>query len=264
MKATLLSFLLIQFNCYADSEQLTNTIQMIDRGLDKVKEVGKISSPCQSTIQANSSISLDPEFSSNGVGENCFQYIDSNGEYGPWGKSVIEAINKLQEDELKNSYLADNFTDMDLVCPNFKNFNDQVKLKFWVWTFAAISWQESSCNPKTTAQGINSKAVGLLQLEDSLRLRAGRGGQCEVKDVKHPSNNIACGVEILHQQLLGPKSSYFTTSTGELFWKSGYWQHLRFRKRTQSKEQELIDQSQSPSNSKTNIKELIMRFPNCR
>jgi hypothetical protein len=263
MKVIFLALFFIYSNLYAESE-LENTARMVNKSLDSIKKTGVISSPCQSNLEGTSAIILDAEFSSNGVGDNCFKYIESNGEVGSWGKSVIEAIYKLPKDEIQNSYLANSFTDMELVCPNYKNFNEQLKLKFWVWTFAAISWQESSCNPKTTAQGINSKAVGLLQLEDSLRLRAGRGGHCEVKDVKQANNNIACGVEILHQQLLGPKSTYFTNSTGELFWKSGYWQHLRLRKRTQVKEQELIDQSQSPSNSKTNIKELVMRFPNCR
>lgn len=262
MKFLILTILFTKF-LYAN-DSLIDSVELANKSLETISDTGKVILPCVANIAEQSPLVLDPEFSANGVDDNCYKFIDANGKIGPWGQSVIDTIKRLPKDEVKDSFLAKSFTDMDLVCPNFSKFNDDLKMKFWVWTFAAISWQESSCKPKTTAQGTNSKAVGLLQLEDSKRLRQGRGDHCEVSDIINPVNNVACGVEILHQQLLGPKSSFFTTSTGELFWKGSYWQHLRFKKRNQSRDQQLIDRSQMPSDHKTDIKELVMRFPYCR
>lgn len=255
---------LVFFSLGHAEDGLVETVEIANKSLEEINDTGNIQLPCSTGAIGDTKIILDPEFSLNGVDENCYKFFNKVGEIGPWGKAVVDTINKLPKEEVKISFLSKGFADKDLVCPNFERFSDDLKLKFWVWTFAAISWQESSCKPQVTAQGVNAKAVGLLQLEDSKRLRQGRGKHCEVNDVMKPENNIACGVEILHQQLLGEESDYFPTSTGELFWRSTYWQHLRFKKRTLAKEQQLIDQSQKIADKKTDIKELVMRFPYCR
>lgn len=247
----------------AGENSLKDAVDLANNSLTKIHDTGSIKLPCIAKIN-DQNITLDTEFSSNGVDNNCFHFFTTEGTIGPWGNIILKSINNLPENELKKSYLSDNIPDMNYICPNFKNFSDDLKKKFWVWTFASIAWQESSCEANQISQGVNSKAVGLLQLEDSKKLREGRGNNCEVKSVTDPKNNLPCGVEILHQQLLGSDSRYFNTSTGELFWKSSYWQHLRFKKRNQKREQELIDRSQKPSDNKTDIKELVMRFPYCR
>ena len=246
------------------NDSLRESVNLVNKSFSTISNTGKVKLACSADIVEKSPVILTPEFSEDGVDDNCFKYIDDDGKIGPWGQTVINTINKLPKNEIRDTFLDKKFADMDLVCPNFSKFDDSLKMKFWVWTFASISWQESNCKPKVTAQGTNSKAVGLLQLEDSRRLREGRGDHCEVADIINPNNNIACGVEILHQQLLGPKSSYFTTSTGELFWKGAYWQHLRYKKRSQTRDQQLIDLSQSQHDHKSDIKELVMRFPYCR
>lgn len=253
----LLTFYLLNLNVKADTA-LVDTANLVNDSFAQIKKIGVLDMPCKQFM------ALDPEFSTNGANDACSKFIKIDGTLGPWGESIIKSIDKLPEEETKKTYLSNSIPDMDFICPNFKNFDNEIKKKFWVWTFASIAWKEATCNPKITAQGVNSKAVGLLQLEDSRRLRSGRGDNCEVSEVISPGNNLACGVEILHQQLLGKDSTYFTTSTGELFWKGTYWQDLRYKKRTQEKDQSLISRSQAPSNKKTEIKELVMRFPLCR
>jgi hypothetical protein len=53
-------------------------------------------------------------------------------------------------------------------------------------------------------------------------------------------------VDILHQQLLGAEGSYFKNiGTGELFWKSSYWQHLRLKNKGPKQLQMLIEKSRA-------------------
>lgn len=187
------------------------------------------------------------------------------GEVGEWGQIILNTFDSLPPDELQNSFFSDNIPDMPFICPRFFEFSDELKKKFWVWSFAAIAWEESSCKPKASVPGVNSRAVGLLQLEDSRRLRSDRGKHCDVKNIISPPNNLACGVEIMHQQLLGSKSKYFNTSTGEMFWKSSYWLHMRLKsKNLDATKKRLTKSIASESDKKPSIKTLVMRFPFCR
>ena len=80
MIAFILFVIFISLNSIASSE-LYNAVDMIDKGFDQVKLTGQISSPCKPNIQALSAISLAPKFSSNGVGENCYKYIDLQDKF---------------------------------------------------------------------------------------------------------------------------------------------------------------------------------------
>jgi len=244
---------------------LVSAANTVKESLEQVKDAGKVSQPCTANLEEAGQIVLTPHFNLNGV-KGCNQFIKDDGSIGPWGNSVVSTIVKLPSSELENSFFSNDIPDMDFICPKFKDFSQQLKLKFWVWTFSSISWQESGCNPNVTAVGTNAKAVGLLQLEDTRTLRKSRGENCDVPSVKDPKNNLACGVDILHQQLLGSKGSYFGNSaTGELFWKSSYWQHLRLKDKSQRQQQLLTQKVQSDDlGKKTNIKELVMRFPFCQ
>lgn len=248
-----------------ETAELVTAAVTANDSLDQVKEAGKISLPCKASIEEAERIALSPHFNLRGI-KDCTQFIKADGAFGPWGNSIIETIAKLPKDELEKSFYSHDIPDMDFICPKFKQFGAAVKLKFWVWTFSAIAWQESSCNPNVTAIGPRARAVGLLQLEDTRVLRKSRGENCNVPSVKDFKNNLACGVDILHQQLLGPKSSYFGSSaTGELFWKSSYWQHLRLKDNSllqQARLTQKIEEQELPK--KIDIKELVMRFPYCQ
>lgn len=261
IKNTLL-FLLFSCSAYAQEEstkELIESVVTVTETLAQIKEAGVVQLPCTPQVV------LSSHFNLNGV-KDCNQFLKDDGSIGPWGVNIINTIAKLPPSELEQSFFSDSIPDMDFICPKFNQFSPALKLKFWVWTFSAISWQESSCNPKTSAQGTNARAVGLLQLEDTRGLRKSRGPNCDVSSVTDVKNNLACGVDILHQQLLGAKGTYFKgVGTGELFWKSSYWQHLRLKDSSPRKQQLLTQKimGQEPS-KKTNIKELVMRFPYCQ
>jgi len=242
----------------ANEKALASAVTYAQDSLSKVKLVGKVKLPCL--------VKLSPQFSAKGINDDCDQFFDNAGNIGLWGNQIIQTISKIPHEELANSFYSNDIPDMNFICPKFKKFSMGLKLKFWVWTFASISWQESSCNHKVSAKGINARAIGLLQLEDSRQLRKSRGPNCDVPSVKDPNNNLACGVDILHQQLLGAKGDYFKNfGTGELFWKNGYWQHLRLKDNSSHQQKILTARSQGEEISKkTDIKELVMRFPYCQ
>ena len=248
-----------------ETAELVTAVVTANESLNQAKEAGKISLSCNASIGEAERIVLSPHFNLRGI-KDCIQFIKPDGTYGPWGNSIIETIAKLPKDEVEKSFYSNDIPDMDFICPKFKKFGSTVKLKFWVWTFSAIAWQESSCNPRVIGSGQRTRAIGLLQLEESRILRKSRGSNCNVPSVNDPKNNLACGVEILHQQLLGPQSSYFGgLATGELFWKSTYWRHLRLKDNGQPQQELLtqkIQEQELPKN--TSIKELIMRFPYCQ
>jgi len=259
---------LLSSNSFAQDDEvagLVSAANTVKNSLAQMKDAGKVSQPCLSNPEDANQVVLSPHFNLNGV-KGCNKFIEDDGDIGPWGNTVISAITKIPAAELEDSFFSNDIPDMDFICPKFKEFSSQLKLKFWVWTFSAISWQESSCNPNISAIGTNARAVGLLQLEDTRNLRKSRGDNCDVPSVKDPKNNLACGVDILHQQLLGPKSNYFGNSaSGELFWKSSYWQHLRLKDKSPRLQQKMTQKVQSDDiGKKTNIKELVMRFPLCQ
>lgn len=263
IKLLILTFFLTQnavaeVNQLSDQQSLSSAVTYAEESLGELKAAGSVVLPCL--------VTLSPHFSLNGIKDDCDKFFDNAGNTGPWGNQIIKTITKLPKEELENSFYSKDIPDMDFICPKFKEFPSELKLKFWVWTFAAISWQESSCNEKVSAQGTNARAVGLLQLEDTRQLRKSRGPNCDVASVRDPANNLACGVDILHQQLLGAEGKYFkNVGTGELFWKSGYWQHLRLKDNSSRAQKMLTAKSQSQEiPKKTNIKELVMRFPYCQ
>jgi hypothetical protein len=118
----------------------------------------------------------------------CERFIDQSGAYGVYGK-VIESYLK---EKLKHSrttpMLADDLVGMETapkICPNWRKFDDAMKIKFWVWTFGAMASLESSCGAdKRAINGVggtwttikNKKilltAIGLYQLEKQRSARA--------------------------------------------------------------------------------------------
>lgn len=266
MKSLIITLLFsaIPLSAFANiqEDELTASVKLASKTLSGVNKVTAAKSPCD--IPENPKVPLADQFDYKGA--KCEKFLTESGDQGEWGKVVTDQIKNLPSDEVENSFYSNNIPDMDFICPNFKSFSKELKLKFWVWTFASISWEESTCNPKASAQGINCKAVGLLQLEGSSKLRRGRGSNCEVASVNDAKNNLSCGVEILHDQLLGQKSSYYkgTEATGELFWEGSYWLHLRLKEKKEEEHKKKLLTSISGKEKKPNIKTLVMRFPYCR
>lgn len=251
---------------------LKEAIQNINSTFKQVNSVGTVTNPCLSSqLIIHKKIALVREFSFKGVKEKCFDFIKKNGELGKWGEVIENTINELSAEEKNRTFLSNNIPDMEFICPKFKDFSEYLKIKFYVWVFASISFDESSCNEfikDGPGEQKSLKAQGLLQLESFRSLRKERGRHCDVNNIKLPENNLACGVDILYEILKGKDSLYYDgKSTGELFWKGSYWAKIRLKakniKKLEEKKQDLID-SVEIDDDKTHLKELVMKFPTCR
>lgn len=157
-------------------------------------------------------------------GAKCDLFIDKEGNYGKYGDAVLNAIRS--QTSSARSLLRDDLPTMKdpSVCPKWQSLTKEQREHFWVWTFAAIAYSESRCKEGARVAGVNTMAVGLLQMEEPRRARAWRRGGCDVPSVSDYKNNINCGVTIM-ETLMKTKRLYL--ENGRI---GSYWQHLNKNK----------------------------------
>ncbi|MEK6555554.1 MAG: hypothetical protein AABZ31_09965, partial [Bdellovibrionota bacterium] len=159
-------------------------------------------------------------------GANCNSFIKEDSSYGPHGISIRNAflkytnpkhINRLLQNESALAY------SMPQLCPKYASFDFEGRVRFWVWTMAAIAWEEATCRDGAiNRRGTNDVAVGLLQLEKTKSKRYWRGPLCNVTEVETPAANLICGLEIMRGQFDGTYGSPAGLSIP-----NSYWQRLR-------------------------------------
>ncbi len=157
---------------------------------------------------------------------NCSLYMNESGEYNAYGRIIKDYIHEEVKKNGSSRFLSNDLVGMDVnpkVCPNWKSLNDETKVKFWVWAFAATAFEESRCNAKVPDHyDINDYAVGLYQLERTVKVRGRRGPSCMVsaKEIHTPYSNIRCAMDIIRYQLL-PISTKEFQQTGRLYSAAG-------------------------------------------
>lgn len=121
--------------------------------------------------------SLDPRNSPNDSwNENCYNFITRSGKIGPWGQGVLNAIRTTGSSQcLYSTWL------WQRLCPRFATFSQEKKDHFIAYFMATKAMDESSCNPNARAKAKNGYGVGFFMLEESQKLRAGRGRFCAGK-----------------------------------------------------------------------------------
>jgi hypothetical protein len=160
-------------------------------------------------------------------GANCTNFIRSDGSFGPWGDTVHSAISN---PNYRARFLNQNLPHITSACPNWRSLNDDQKMHFWVWTFAAIAWDEATCRENArNPRGSDGVAVGLLQMNELRSQRSWRGPNCRVPSVSDATNNLRCGVDIMAELLLGQQGEY--RGAGAIYNPNGrntsYWEKLR-------------------------------------
>lgn len=190
--------------------------------------VGQVS--VESRSQARNSTSrmppLDASFS--GRGADCSAFISSNGSLGPLGQTIADSIVARGPN---SPLLADNrpgMSDGIRACPKWRQLSQQDRIHFWVWTFTAIAWDESTCMPNArNANATNGVAVGLMQLDEQLSARSWRGPNCRSRSVAGATQNVLCSLDIMEELMKGRQGVYKTN--GHLWGSNSYWQKLRAR-----------------------------------
>ena len=192
----------------------------------------------------------------------CKNFIKDNGTYGPWGKVIEQYFlkQKVENDKTKseqenNELKAKDFFSPALkgmqssprICPNWGRLEPKQKLKFWVWTFAAIAQDESRCNPKALNKGTRKHPIpnprdppaGLFQLNSRLHKREDRGRNCKFEEVPEKllmskeelpkeivTSYITCSLDIMHDLIEIPVGRY--GGSGKIYPTYSYWQKLRY------------------------------------
>jgi hypothetical protein len=128
----------------------------------------------------------------------CNAFITRSGALGPYGQLVAREISRY------DVYFSPH-NRIEQICPNFHNFRSRAeKTQFWVWVYASLAAQESSCDPNQSApptMNPNGVAVGLLQMEKRTDLRRSRdiayhGNYCSGNPYA-PAVNIRCSARIM-------------------------------------------------------------------
>lgn len=182
--------------------------------------------PAERTSRSSRMPPLDPAFS--GRGADCSAFISSNGSLGPLGQTIADSVVARGPN---SSLLIDNrpgMSDGVRACPKWRQLSQQDRVHFWVWTFAAIAWDESTCKSNArNANATNGVAVGLMQLDEQRSARYWRGPNCNGSSVAAPTQNVLCSLDIMEELLKGRQGVYKTN--GNLWGTNSYWQKLRAR-----------------------------------
>lgn len=174
---------------------------------------------------------LGPEFAKEGA--KCGPFITNKGDgkasYGEYGKIVAKYLQEKGDNNILFSNELPGMIEMPEICPRWKKLNRKQKEYFWVYAFAAISYDESKCNPAAkNPKGSNGIAIGLTQMDQQVSKRSWRGPDCKVADIAPPANNLRCALNIMEELLKGPKGEY--KGTGHIYntgRNTSYWQKLK-------------------------------------
>lgn len=220
---------------------------------------------------------LTADFEADGANKNCHAYIKPDGSYGPRGKLLLKELSgkgkaSLDDfgDAIPDVFLNPEFKDMNEICPNFSEFRDAQKYNFWIWSFAALAWDEGKCIENVTAEGTNTLAVSDFQLpenwdphrkyrgpgcnatEPRMSSRTLKGRRSGSKLMANPKNAIPCAVQIMAGVICGwyaPKSSGIRCNQevrdpALLGSSQSYWQKIK--------------------TNDSKLKEMISQFPDCK
>jgi hypothetical protein len=150
----------------------------------------------------------------------CQNYISAEGEIGPWGQRVLNALDNVGADCF--------YEDINLktLCPKYTSFSQAKRSQFWAYVYASITMAESSCNPYAEARGVNDKATGLLAMERTARTRRSLGRDpifCKTQKEVNPFDltfQFECSAAILRDHSCGGNRPLMNSQS--------YWQRLRF------------------------------------
>lgn len=175
-------------------------------------------------------VALHKDFSSKGA--NCSGFITTSTgkpKYGEYGKIIVDYLKERGDDNIFFSNHLPGMLEMPQICPKWKKLTRAEKENFWVYTFAAIAFDESKCVASAkNLEGSNGVAAGLTQMDQKKSGRSWRGPDCKADDIMKPSANLRCALNIMEELLKGPKGEY--KSSGHIFAVGknvSYWQKLK-------------------------------------
>lgn len=169
---------------------------------------------------------LDAAFT--GKGANCSAFISTNGTLGPLGQTIFNSISSRGANSPLVIADRPGMSDGPKACPKWRELSQQDRIHFWIWTFAAIAWDESTCLPNArNPRATNGVAVGLMQLDEQRSARSWRGPNCRTTSVASANQNVLCSLDIMEELMRGKDGVY--KSNGHLWGNTSYWQKLKLK-----------------------------------
>ncbi len=113
-------------------------------------------------------------------------------------------------------------SDLVKFCPNFPNMNEDEKKIILLRIIDGMVFFESTCNVGASGAGPNGTAYGLLQLH--LGREQDYERNCRKYDSKSSNRSLACGLNMIHNQV---------EDNNKVFFEGSYWEVLRPKGRSQ-------------------------------
>jgi len=157
-------------------------------------------------------------------------FIRDDGTYGPYGEMIKKEITGQGKSEARPEMFFDEApAHIEDVCRDFKNFDADTKLNFWIYVMAAVSNNESGCDSKIRNNKAGPRgdgiAVGLFQTPalEGGKTPDWRGNGCKKPPpYDSPESQVACAMEItsdlLDGNLCGLKKSQYTCFDDDSYW----------------------------------------------
>ncbi|XGC80562.1 hypothetical protein ACES2L_14630 [Bdellovibrio bacteriovorus] len=147
-----------------------------------------------------------------GFEKGCHQFINKEGQLGPWGSYALQQIK-----DKPNSFGDNVPSDITTWCPNYPKMSKNERELYWVWVLMSMSYSESSCNPvNDNPNAPNGTAIGLFQVWKPVCPKA--------RNLHRPNENIQCAVDLLSKELENRDNLMTPTSRGR---EGTYWGPLR-------------------------------------
>lgn len=150
-------------------------------------------------------------------GLNSKYYCEEFSVTPPTDRNWREAVmTELSAEKYPNFFDAAANPDVVKFCPNFQRLSEHEKKVIWMRIIDGMIFFESTCKPNASAKGPNGTAYGLLQLH--LGREQDYERNCKKYDSKSGVRSIACGLSMIHEQIV---------ETRKLFFSGSYWEVLR-------------------------------------
>lgn len=133
---------------------------------------------------------------SSSFGQGCSQFMNKQGQLGPWGHTTLANIRENNASfgtEPGSRYPSD----ITGLCPKYGSMDKTQREYFWVWVFASMAENESSCRTTkdTNVKAAYGTAYGIFQLEY-------KNNRCPGStNLNDPDQNISCAVRQLGKEL---------------------------------------------------------------
>lgn len=146
----------------------------------------------------------------------CDNFMNKEGELGPWGDYTLAQIRNHPDQFGENIP-----SDITKWCPTYPSMTVPQREMFWVWTMMSMASSESTCDPNATAQGSHGTALGLFQVWNTMKTSNNPDSCKYASDLLQVNQNIRCAVDQLALELKLERPSLMSNEAGP------YWGVLR-------------------------------------